>query len=910
MKTVIIVFVMTVMFFGQSFGQTVSVNMVINDLRCEYLNDPQGIDVIEPRLGWILQSDQRGQRQRSYQILVASAEKKLQQDLGDLWDSGKVVSDQSNQVVYGGKLLTSRQPCYWKVRIWDKNDKVSAWSETAQWTMGLLEPSDWQGQWIGGPWQGDWKQEQSAPLPWLRKTFEISGDVLRARAYVSALGYYELYVNGKKVDDHVLSPAVCDYSQRSWYLTHDVTDYLVQGKNCIALWLGRGWYTRGKPGVIHDGPLVKAQVEVNRGTKQSIIIGTDESWKVHPSCITPIGGVGPSQFGGERYDSRKELADWNSAALDDTGWEAAKVFEPVASLIAAQKIPPNRIQEIIKPVAVQKLDDGSYMVDMGKHFSGWFELQMDGLGLAGRKVSMEYFEQQLEGGELRSYNQRDEYICRGEKRERFGCRFNHHAFRSVKITGLDRPPTLDEACGFLIHTDYESAAQFECSNELFNRIYQTVVWTYRCLSLGGYVVDCPHRERQGYGGDGQASLETALANFDLPAFYTKWNTDWHDVQDPVTGDLGHTAPRPSYFAGGGPAWSGICVSIPWQLYCYYGDKRILQESYPVIQKWLNFLDSKSKDHILEPYGHEEWGFLGDWVPPGRGQSPEDRVDAHSTHFFNNCFHLLDVQLAAKIARILGKQNDATRYEKKAEILKPAIHQRFFRTTERTYANGEQTYLAFPLLIGLVPQPLRDEIMTNLEQDILVEKKGHLNTGMLGTYYMLELFMRENRNDLTYEFTNKKTFPSWGFMLEQGATTIWEEWDGYHSQIHNCFLSIGAWFIQALGGIQLDETTPGFKHFYIKPALVGNLSYVNSQYRSIYGKIVSNWRIEANKLYLEITVPVNTTATVYVPTQSPGDVKESDQAIGQSDGLKFIRMEENTAVYLLDSGHYHLSAAIE
>lgn len=878
-------------------------NVSVKDLRCEYRVDPLGIDVTRPLLSWVVESSRRGQRQTAYRILVASDKKNLKQEKADLWDSGKVESDQSAHVVYKGKQLKSCMRCCWKLHIWDKDGKVCAWSEPAMWSMGLLQPSDWHAHWIGADWHGDWKQGKAPPLPWLRKTFVLEGKLKRATAYVSAMGYYELYINGKKVDDYVLSPAVCGYSKRALYITHDVTNYLVEGNNCAALWLGRGWYTRGIPGVIHDGPLAMAQIEAVMANGKIEIIGTDESWKVHRSPITPLGGVGHSKFGGERYEAQKELTNWNTVELNDSNWESAKIFKPKSITLTAQMVQPNRIYKTIGPVAIEELADGAYLVDMGRHFTGWFEICIRSGRAAGHKVTLEYVDQRRPQEGLITYNQTDEYITKGQAKETFCCRFDYHGFRWVKIAGLDNKPKLSDIKGYLISTDYSSAAEFKCSNELLNRIYQAVVRTYKCLSLGGYVVDCPHRERLGYGGDSHTSMETALSNFDMGAFFTKWLADWRDSQDTDSGDIPHISPPGPRYVGGGPSWGGICVALPWQLYLQYGDKRILDVSYRTIQKWLAFLDSNTKNNILEHYGDEIWGFLGDWVPPGRGQEPQERVDVHSTRFFNNCYYLYNIQLAAKIAAVLGKDTDASMYEKKAQTLKSTIHKHFFNKDNCTYANGEQPYLAFPLLIGLVPDELRSRVMENLENDILVRHKGHLNSGMHGTYFMFKYLMQQNRNDLIYEMVNKKTYPSWGYMLEHGATTIWEQWDGKHSQIHNTLLSVGSWFIQGPGGITVDESSPGFERFLIKPAIVGNLTWARCSYKSIHGKIVSDWHIENDTIDLNVTIPTNTTATVYIPANDAKSVREGSAPAAQAEAVRLLGMDNGWAVFAVDSGRY-------
>ncbi len=917
-----------------SQGEQAAGGLRVARLRCEYRRDPLGIEVTQPRLTWEVVAAEpsvRGRRQTAYEVIVARSIERLRQQEGDLWNSGKVQSDRTVHVAYQGKPLKSRTRCYWKVRVWDERDRVSTWSEPAMWSMGLPAESDWQAEWTGADWHGNWQKGDAPPLPWIRKRFVLSAEPKAAVAYVAVCGYYELYINGRRVDDHVLSPAVSDYSKRALYVTHDVKDYLVEGTNCLALWLGRGWYTKSLPGVVHDGPLVRAQVEVPLADGRTMCVASDASWKVRPSPITPLGGSYWGNHGGEHYDASRDLNGWNTAELDDAGWEPAKVFRPHPAALTAQIAPPNRIQQTLRPVSVEQLPDGAYLIDVGRHLAGWFSLTLDGSDIAGSKIRLEYVdrrvpessqptmiekaasdseklaEQRASDPRLVTYNQRDEYTVGGRQRETFCSRFNYHGFRWVKVTGLKRRPNLEDARAYLIQTDYPGVAEFECSDELLNQIYEAVIWTYRCLSLGGYVSDCPHRERFGYG-DGQASLETALCNFGQGALLTNWMVDWRDGQNPRTGEMPNTAPSPRQGEGGGPAWGGICITLPWQLYLHYDDLRVLEASYPAIQKWLAFLAAKEKNGLLAPYlcanqQSMDWSFLGDWNPPGRGMLPDERVDDRSTYFFNNCYYIYSLQLASRIAAVLGKDEDALAYGERAETLKSTVHRQFFNPNSSTYVNGEQPYLAFPLLTGVVPKRGQAAVEANLERAIQVTQDGHLNSGILGTYFLLKYLTAQNRSDLIFEMANQRTFPGWGYMMDKGATTIWEQWHGDDAQIHSSFLSIGAWFIQGLGGIRVDENAPGFKHFFVKPAVVGDMTFARAEYRSIRGKIGTRWQVDSGRLSLEVTVPANTTATVYVPTNDPSGVTESGKPAEQSAGVKLLRTESGRSVYLVESGQY-------
>jgi len=885
---------------------------VVQGLTCEYLVNPLGIDSQKPRLSWMMAPGARGSAQSAYQILVAGDPETLQRNQGDLWNSGKVNSDRSNLIAYDGKPLGSGARAYWKVRIWDEQGRASQWSSPAMWSMGLLKASDWHSRWIGLPRPEGGKEGTPLPFPWLRKTVDLKQKPRRATAYVNAQGYYELYVNGKKVDDYVLVPAVSDFSKRNLYLTHDVTSYLLPGKNVVALWLGRGWYVRGHPGVIHDGPIARAQIELEMPDGSASRIVTDETWKARESMLTPLGrGTAFGDYGGERYDAKLELPNWNSLSLDDSAWKQAAVFNPPPAETVAQMVQPNKLIQPVKPVKVQEESPGVYLMQMERNYTGWFEFRIPGDLPAGTLVKMEFGDSAPSGGRFSTYNQRDEIVVAGGKDLNFRSRFNYHAFSFVRITGLKRAPALSDAKAWLIHTNYDQAGEFESSSDLLNRIFRTVAWTYRCLSLGGYVVDCPHRERLGYGGDAGTSIETGMYTFNTAALYNKWTGDWRAAQEPQTGDLPYTAPHYQDQGGGGPMWSGFSVTLPWHVYVQYGDKRVLETNYPMIRKWLEFANSKTVDNILEfytSYGMKmpQWNYLGDWVTPRRQGEPDLSRDKVASVLINNLHYLYTLQLASRIATVLNQPEDAAKYQSRAEAVKNAIHKRFFDPQKRIYGGGQQPYLAFPLLVGVTPPQYRQDVMKNLEQTILVADKGHINAGMHGAYFLLKYLMEVDRNDLIYEMASKTTWPSWGYMLEQGATTIWEGWSG-QSRIHDTLISIGSWFIQGIGGIRVDENAPGFRHFFIKPAVVGDLTFARTRYKSPYGPIVSNWRIQNGTFNLVAAVPPGTTATVGIPASSLEAVSVGGRPASQAPGIKPVGMEGGRAMFTVGPGQYNFSA---
>jgi alpha-L-rhamnosidase len=906
---------------GAARGQS---SVTVTDLRCEYLPEPLGIDVRQPRLSWELAAvdpQARGQKQTGYQVLVASARTLLDNDKGDLWDSGVVSSDQSAQVVYRGKPLGSGMECYWKVRVKDEEGRVSAWSKPGRWTMGLLEKSDWSAKWIGtseffSRGTGFPPPDNKVPDPWLRKTFDLKAKPERATIYVASVGYHELYVNGKRVGDDVLAPAVTNHRKRARYVTYEIADQLKQGRNVVSLWLGVSWSifppykTDDKP----QTPIVLAQADIKLADGGAVWIVTDESWRTHASPNTLLGVWDFMHFGGERYDASKEVPNWAEADFDDSGWKPATIYSPNLA-ISAEMVEPNRRIKEIHPVAVEEVKPGVYRVDLGVNVTGWLEANVR--GQPGDQVEFKFSERPGTDMTNRLHSQ---YIIGPSGKGTFRNRFNYFTGRWVTVEGLKYKPAMEDMRAWLVRTDYARAADFECSNELLNKIYDTTLWTFEDLSLGGYVVDCPHRERMGYGGDAHATTRCALNNYSLGAFYTKWSQDWRDVQggsaawgtaekaavqDTVeSGNLPYTAP--TYWGGGGPGWSGYCVTLPWEIYERYGDTRILEDNFPTIQRWLAFLETKAKDNILRRWGGE-WDFLGDWLWPG---AKGVNGDTRETLFFNNCYWIFNLQTAAKIADVIGKKADAEKYRSRADEVRNAVHPEFFIPAENSYVNGFQAYLAIALLVNLPPEDIRPAVERRLEEEILIRRHGHIHAGITGGAFLYKTLLALDRQDLLFAMANKDTYPGWGDMLRSGATTMYESWDMDNSLCHSSYLYIGTWFIEGLAGIKADPQSPGFRHFVIKPGIVDDpsLKWVRAHHDSIYGRITSNWSIDGKGLLtLNATVPPNTTAILYLPTASEKTVTEGNQPPAKAKGIKPLATQPGRLLLELEPGSYEFKS---
>ncbi len=907
---------------GSAIEAATPASVSATDLTCEYLKDPLGLDITHPRLGWKLQPVDpfsHGQKQTAYRIIVASNPATLDRDQGDLWDSRWVSSAQSQLVEYAGKDLRSGQRCWWKVRVKDEKGRVTPWSPAARWSIGLLEPADWTAKWIGTDMQFERTAgapaDNSLPDPWLRKSFALESAPARATIYVASVGYHDLFVNGRKVGEAVLSPCATDHTHRARYITYDITEYLRPGQNVIGLWLGFSWSifppyrTPDKPG----SPIVIAQADLDFGKGKALRIGTDESWRWFPSPNTTIGVWDFMHFGGERYDANKELPQWSDATCEDSNWKPVQVYQPKL-ILSAQKVEGNRPVHELKPVAITEPKPGIWRVDMGVNFTGWIEVKL--AGAPGDKIELKWSEraEQEMTHQLHSF-----YVLGPSGTGTFRNHFNYGVGRWIQIHGLRQKPALSDIRGWLVRTDYQPASNFSCSDDLLNRIYSTTLWTYECLSLGGYLVDCAQRERMGYGGDAHATTATGMDTFKTAALYSKWAEDWRDVQGKASawgvdrkegeagsgkkveaGNLPYTAP--TYWGGGGPGWSGYCVTLPWEMYRRFGDRRLLEQMLPTIERWLDFVETKASGNLLRRYGGE-WDFLGDWLWPG---AKGVNGDTRETLFFNNCYWVYNLQTAANIANVLGRKDLVNRWLKRAEVVRQAIHKEFFNPVDNSYVNGNQAYLAIALISDIPPRELRLPVLQRLEQEILLNRKGHFWAGITGGSFVVKEMLEAERPDLMYAMARQEEFPGWGDMLRRGATTIWEDWEGNLSLCHSSYLHIGAWFIEGLGGIRPDN---GYKHFLIQPGIWPTcpLQWTKCRFDSPYGLVESNWRRDGERILYAITVPPNTIATVLLRAGEQSSFTESGKAISRAPGIHHVRREGHSIVMEVEPGQYLFEA---
>lgn len=859
-------------------------DLSITNLRCENLENPLGIGQSAPRFSWKILSCRNGTEQKAYQLLVASDVSLLDKGEADLWDSGKTESASSVLVPYKGVNLSSGLVACWKVRVWDESDTPSNWSPVAEFSVGLLDPGDWYGSYIGFPTEAGFSE-----CPQLKRSFDLDKTDGKILLYVNSLGYHEVYLNGKKAGEGVLTPAVSQFNKRSQVVTYDVTSLLKKGKNDLMFWLGSGWYTEGLPGVVNSGPLVKAQLEKIVGKRREVVLATDSTWLGRKSSYTRHGNWRPHQFGGEIVDG--SLVQ-NDLRLDEGIWSPVSVVPVPDHEVSPQMVELNRITETIKPIEIRELAKDTFLIDMGKSLTGWTEIRFPPLQKS-QEITIEYSDHLDKNGKFVNQKQMDRYIAAGEGTEIFKNKFNYHGYRYIRISNLPEKPAAESINAYLIHTGYELASDFRCSDPELNQIHDMIFYTLRCLSIGGDLVDCPQIERLGYGGDGNASTVTAQTMFNLAPLYANWLQAWADCirED---GGMPHTAPNP-YPAGGGPYWCGFIITASWNTYLHYGDSLILQKYYPVMQKWLEYVAKYSPDGLLTPWPDTDYRgwYLGDWATP----TGIDQTAKASVGLVNNCFATVCYDHMEKIAQALGKADEAAGYSQKRDQLKKLIHQAYFDPSKNNYATGTQIDLAYPMLAGVVPDDLSEMVTQSLIHETEVNRNGHLSTGLVGIPVLTEWAVKNQAVDLMYSMLKKKDYPGYLYMLENGATTTWEHWNGDRSRIHNCYNGIGSWFYQAVGGIRQVGDVPAYRKVLIQPQIPQGVTWAKTYQETPYGKLAVDWEKTGDTMEIHVDIPVGIEAGVVIPA----GIKNYTL-----DGKEHMQEGDQQGIVALKSGTYHMA----
>jgi alpha-L-rhamnosidase len=906
--------------FGLLTFIMVNAQVNVSSLRCERLTDPMGIDAKEPRLSWQISSNQRNVQQTAYQIIVSSSKEKLVKSEGDLWNSGKVNSSQTLNVAYSGKDLMSKTQYYWKVKVFTTKGE-SVWSETAHWSMGLLVKNDRWGSWIGydkaSPWDSitQWSRLSAR---YFRKEFQQVGIMKRATVYICGLGLYELYINGNKIGDQVLAPAPTDYRKTVLYNTYDVTKNMNKDKNAIAVVLGNGRFFTMRQNYktqkhnTFGFPKLFLQLEIEYTDGKKLIIMSDERWKLNVDG--PIRTN--NEYDGEEYDATKEFPGWTNPGFNDNNWMNAEFVDAPQGELAAQLQEPVKVMKKIKPVAL-KVVNGKYILDMGQNFSGWLQIKVN--GKRGDKVQLRFAESLQPNGELYVANLRDArvtdlYALKGTGTETWHPTFVYHGFRYVEITGWPGKPVPENFEGHVVFDDLSTTGTFASSNETINAIHRNAWWGI-ASNYKGMPIDCPQRnERQPWLGDRAQGAYGESFLFNNASLYAKWLNDIEQSQTDE-GAIPDVAPAFWNYYSDNVTWPGTYILVAEMLYKQFGDASSIVKHYASMKKWMNYMkNSYMKDFIVTKDKY------GDWcVPPERldliRSSDSMRTTDGELLSTASYYHLL--QVMKKFAALSGNSQDVKNYDQLADNIRNAFDKKFYNHQKGWYANNTVTANLLPLYFGITPDNLKKDVFNNIYNKITVENNMHISTGVIGTQWLMRGLTNFDHPDVAFALASNKTYPSWGYMVEQGATTIWELWNGntanpqMNSQNHVMLLGdLLIWLYENIAGIKSDENDVAFKKIIMKPCLPAGLQFVNASYESAYGLIKSNWKKNTTTFEWEVSIPSNTSAVIYIPAKSVSDVMESGKDLSKSEGVQLLKWENGTAVIQLGSGHYQFKSVIK
>ena len=861
------------------------------DLECEHLTNPIGIDAMNPRLSWRLDDPSVGAKQTAYQIIVGTDSLQVLRGIGNIWQTEKTLSN-DQLVVYKGKALKPFTKYFWTVLTWDKNGKISTKAPVSTFETGMMQSNNWQGAWIS-----DSRDVQNKVAPYFRKTFSVSKKVVSARAYIAVAGLYELSINGQKISNHRLDPMYTRFDRRTLYVTHDITRQLQEGKNAIGVLLGNGWYNHQSTAVWYfdkapwrGRPTFCMDIRVKYADGTEGVISTDKDWKTAPSPV-----IFNSIYTAEHYDARLEQKDWNMPNFDDSAWKEVIFRSAPSTNIVAQALHPIRDVEAVSVKTMQKFDDRNYVFDLGRNIAGVTKITVR--GAEGTTIKLKHGERLYENGLVDLSNidvhyrptddsdpfQTDIFILNDKGEETFMPKFNYKGFQYVEVTS-DQPIELkkESLTGYFMHSDVPPIGHIQTSNPTINKIWAATNNAY-LSNLFGYPTDCPQREKNGWTGDAQIAIETGLYNFDGFTIYEKWLADHRDEQQ-ANGVLPSIIPSSGwgYEWANGPDWTSTVAIIPWQLYLFYGDKKPLIDNYENIKRYVDHITS------IAPNGLTTWG-LGDWVPV-KSKSP---VELTST-----AYYFADAQILAKTAKMLGKNADFEQYLKLANKIQTAFNDKYLDKTTGIYGSGLQTELSVPLYWGLVPDEFKSKVAANLAKRVEADN-NHLDVGLLGTKAILNALSENGYADLAYKLAAQETFPSWGWWIVNGATTLYENWPidakSDISMNHIMFGEIGAWFYKGLGGIKPDPDHVGFKNILLEPHFVDGLNTFDASFNAPTGKIESSWNKENGKVVYRVSVPPNATATLKLTLREGQKLTENQNTLPLNKG--------NTYVLPLISGKY-------
>lgn len=871
----------------------------ISKLRCEYKKNPIGIDELHPRISWQLVSENRGILQTGYQIQVSEKE-----DFSNiLWDTGMVKSAQSIHVAYNGPELKSRTRYYFKVRLQDNKGSESLWSETAFWETGLFAAKEWAAQWIKSV------IDTKEVCPKLRKSFEVKGKVKAARIYATALGLYELHLNGTRVGDCLFTPGWTNYHKRLQYQTYDVTDMIKSGSNAIGAILGKGWFSGNigwvsAKGIYGDTQALLLQMHIMYEDGNEDILLSDDGWK---SSTGPI--LMSEIYHGETYDARLEKKGWSLPEYDSAGWQGVEVYSYSKDTLKAQENVPVKIIQDISPVSIIKTPAGESVIDFGQNMTGWVRFSAE--GPAGTVVILKHAEV-LDGKgnfyteNLRGAKQTNTYTLKGEGVEYFEPHFSFQGFRYICVEGYPGKLLPEHFTGKVIHSDMEETGSFECSNDLVNKLQHNILWGQKGNFLD-VPTDCPQRdERLGWTGDAQMFIRTACFNMNTAPFFTKWLQDLHSEQSLENGVpfvVPHVLDEKAFSSA---AWGDAATICPWTIYLCYGDERILEQQYESMKLWVEYIRKQGDNQYLWNTGFH----FGDWL--GLDSKPDSYIGATSRDFIATAFFAYSTNILAKTARVLGKKDDAELYEGLYGNILEHFRKEFVTPNGRLTAET-QTAHVLALMFDLVEEKDRKRTVETLAR-LINENKDHLTTGFVGTPYLCYVLSKNGYNDLAYELLLKTDYPSWLYQITKGATTIWEHWDGIkedgsfwskdmNSFNHYAYGAIGDWLYRVVAGLDTDENKPGYRHINISPSTGNGLTYAKASLQSLYGEIRSEWETTSVGMKLQLAIPANTTSTVILPGASLENVSEGGRKLEAAEGVSGYEQTEEGVKLELGSGVY-------
>jgi alpha-L-rhamnosidase len=861
--------IVCIIFFCVAPGISTFAQTGTKELRCEHLVTPIGVDKDEPRLSWQMNDAAQGAAQSAYQVFVSTDEGLAETGTKNCWNSGKI-NTSASLIVYKGKKLEPFTRYYWKVKIWDKNGKQLPSSPASWFETGMRDMSNWKGTWIS-----DGGSINTFPAPYFRKQFTANRRIRSARAYIAAAGLYELYINGKKTGDHRLDPMYTRFDRRNLYVSHDITQFLTSGENAIGIILGNGWYNHQSLAVWNferapwrQRPTFCMDVRITYEDGTTETISTDGSWKNHASPI-----IFNSIYTGEHYDSRLEEPNWCTTSYNDSAWRRSGLRAAPSQNVVSQLMVPVKNVDEIKPRSFTRFSDTSYLYDIGRNISGVIKIKLK--GESGTKVRIIHGErlykegapkkgpaQHVDLSNIDVYHrpkdasdpfQTDIVILNGSGSVEFMPKFNYKGFQYVEIIS-DKPVKIgkEDLVAYFMHSDVSSAGQITSSNTLLNKIWEATNNSY-LSNLFGYPTDCPQREKNGWTGDGHFAIESGLFNFDGISVYEKWMADHRDEQQP-NGVLPDIIPTGGwgYGTANGTDWTSTIAIIPWNLYLFYGDLTPLKDNYENIKRYVNYVEG------ISPAGLTTFG-RGDWVPVKSTSSLEL---TSSIYFF------VDAEILAKTAKLLNKKEDQRRYTALADKIRNAINQKYFDKDKKIYGSGVQTELSMALYWKIVPEEYKTAVADNLAKRVMQDNL-HLDVGVLGAKAILNALSENGKTDIAYQLAVQSTYPSWGWWIQNGATTLYENWDidaaRDISLNHMMFGEVGGWFYKGIGGIHPDEAAPGFKQVKLEPGFPKGLDHFSASHQSPYGKIVSAWKRAGGNIVYEVTIPANSTASVQLPT---------------------------------------------